>query len=151
MARGTHHRPVLLQGLPAQTFVAAVTYLADILRECQLVLVGQVQGAATDPALGALAEDLVPALEEVRDAFVAADIAPEEDGTIRLATALPVSFAARFTTVQMHLIQLRMLGRNGGLLVRSDPAVTQLIAWIWDEASDQLHGREPRAYHRPST
>lgn len=140
-------RPVVLDRLPTQTFGAAVTYLADILRECQLVLVGRSQGDDADPTLSQLAEGLVPDLEEVRDAFAAAEVTTHADGSTRLEATLEVAQSGTLAHLQMQLIQLRLLGRRGGLMVESDPDVTQLLAWIWDEASDQLHGRPARAYH----
>ena len=138
--------PVLLEGLPAATFEAAVTYLKDVLRECQLVLVGRHQGSDQDPMLSQLAEGLVPDLEEVGDAFDASRTTARADGTVRLEGSLVVSQAATLSHLQMQLIQLRLLGRRGGLLVSSDPHVTQLLVWIWEELSDQLHGRQARAY-----
>jgi hypothetical protein len=143
-------RPILLDHLPAETLGEAVTYLADILRECQLVLVGQLQGVVTDPALCLLAEGLVPDLEDVRDAFTAGSVTAHDDGSVRLEAELAPDQAGMLAHLQTHLIQLRLMGRRGGLMVRSDPEVTQLIAWIWDEASDQLHGRSPRPY-RPAS
>lgn len=138
--------PVLLDGLPTATFEAAVTYLKDVLRECQLVLVGRSQGSDGDPMLSQLAEGLVPDLEEVGDAFDASEISPGPGGTLRLSGSLLVAQAATLSHLQMQLIQLRLLGRRGGLLVTSDPHVTQLLVWIWEELSDQLHGRQARAY-----
>ncbi len=141
-------RPVVLDGLPAERFRGGVTYLADVLRECQLVLVGRDQGADSDPTLIGLAEGLVPDLEEMRDAFNAGTLATNPDGTIRFETTLGVAQSATLAHLQMQLVQLRLLGRAGGLLVESDPEVTELLAWIWDEAADQLHGRAPRLHRQ---
>ncbi|MCU1355707.1 MAG: hypothetical protein JWM89_1125 [Acidimicrobiales bacterium] len=140
-------RNVVLDHLPAQTFEAAVSYLGDTLRECQLVLVGRTQGSDHDPILSALAEGLVPDLEEIGDAFDASSVIQLDDGSLRLDGELEVAQTGTLAHLQMQLIQVRLLGRRGGLMVRSDPDVTQLLAWIWDELSDQLHGRPPRPYH----
>ncbi len=143
-------RYVVLDRLPAVSFAAAVTYLADILRECQLVLVGRNQGALTDPTLAQLAEGLVPDIEEIRDVFEAGSLTTNDDGSTCLVAPIEVGQAGTLAHLQMQLIQLRLLGRRGGLLVRSEPDVSQLLAWIWDEASDQIHGRPARPYH-PAT
>ena len=140
-------RNVVLDHLPAQTFEAAVSYLGDTLRECQLVLVGRAQGSDADPTLSALAEGLVPDLEEIGDAFDASSVTQLSDGSLRLDGELEIAQTGTLAHLQMQLIQVRLLGRRGGLMVRSDPDVTQLLAWIWDELSDQLHGRPPRPYH----
>ena len=140
------HRTIVLDALPPALFDRAVTYLGDVLRECQLVLVGRSQGADTDPTLSNLAEGLVPDIEEMRDALEAADMRDNPDGTLRFETVLEVSQAGTLAHLQMQLVQLRLLGRGGGLLVESNPEVTELLAWIWDEAADQLHGRPPRPH-----
>jgi len=137
---------VVLDGMPTELFRRAVTYLADVLRECQLVLVGRAQGDDPEPTISGLAEGLVPDLEEVRDAFTSGTYELNADGTIRFQTVLAVTQAATLAHLQMQLVQLRLLGRNGGLMVEGHPDVTELLAWIWDEASDQLHGRAPRAH-----
>jgi hypothetical protein len=141
--------PVVLDRLPADLLHAAVTYLADILRECQLVLVDRLQGVVHDPELCHVAEGLVPDLEEVADAFTGADLSLLDDGSVRVETVMESAQSGVLANVQIQLVQLRLLGRRGGLLVRSDPEVTQFIAWIWDEAADQLHGRAARPYRPP--
>jgi hypothetical protein len=146
MAEADEPREVLLEGLPVERFRGAVTYLADVLRECQLVLVGRDQGEETDQALSGLAEGLVPDLEQVRDAFVRGTYELDDQGLLRFRTTLEVAQAATLAHLQMQLVQLRLLGRGGGLLVESDPEVSELLAWIWDEASDQIHGRAPRRH-----
>lgn len=140
------HLLVDIDRLPPVSFHAAVTYLADVLRECQLVLVAADQGLETDPNLDALARGLVPDIEEIADAFRAADVSTNPDGTIHLVGWLELRHAATVAHLQMQLVQLRLLGRRGGLLLESDPQITQLLAWIWDELADQLHGRPPRPY-----
>ena len=57
-----------------------------------------------------------------------------------------IGHAATMTHLQMQLLQLRLLGRRGAILTQSDPEISQLLAWIWDESADQLHGRPPRPY-----
>lgn len=136
-----------LDQLPAATFRACVVYLDDVLRECQLVLVSAEQGNESDPTLNALAAGLVPDIEEVGDAFRAAELTTNPDGTVHLQGTLEFNQSATLAHLQMQLIQLRLLGRRGGLLLESDPQVTQLLAWIWDELGDQIHGRAPRRYH----
>ena len=61
-------RTIVLDGLPEAAFRAAVGYLDDARRECQLVLVARGQGQNIDPALGRLAARMVPAIEEIGDA-----------------------------------------------------------------------------------
>ena len=140
--------PIVLDRLPQAEFEVAVTYLTDVLRECQLLLVDRAQGTDRDPALSALADGLLPDLEEVGDAWDAATITDHGDGTVRIETVLAVGQSGTLAHLQMQLIQLRLLGRTGGLLVQSDPEVSQLLTWIWEEISDQLHGRPARPYHR---
>lgn len=136
---------VVLEGLPVILFDSAVTYLADMLRECQLVLVDIDQGATVDATMADLALGLVPDLEELRDLFRDAGITT--DGrTYRVTLTMVPSVAATLAHLQMQLVQLRFIGRLGGLLVGSDPEVTQFLAWVWDEAADQINGRAPRPY-----
>jgi hypothetical protein len=139
-------REVVLDQLPATTFQAGVTYLADVLRECQLVLVGSDQGSNPAPEVLALAEGLVPDLEEIGDLFEAGDLAAVDATTVRFRADAQVGQVGLLAHLQMQMVQLRLIGRRGNLMVRSDPQVTQLLAWMWDEAADQLHGRPPRPY-----
>lgn len=137
--------PVVLESVPAADFDAAVSYLADVLRECQLTLVGEVEGARSDPELVGLARALVPDLEELREIFRAAEIATDA-GRARIDAEMRMADAAMLAHLQSRLVQLRYLGRRGTTLVVSEPAITRLLAWIWDEAADQLHGRAPRPH-----
>jgi len=138
-------RPVVLEGLPVILFDTSVTYLADTLRECQLVLIDASQGAEVPPDLAGLAQGLVPDLEELRDLFRDASITT--DGrTYRVEVGMRPTDASTLAHLQMQLVQLRYLGRLGNLLISSDPEVTQFLAWIWDEAADQLNGRAGRPY-----
>ncbi|HWJ60516.1 MAG TPA: hypothetical protein VNS19_00985 [Acidimicrobiales bacterium] len=139
-------RPIVLDGLPAAAFQVAVGYLDDALRECQLVLVAESQGHATDPDLSHVARALVPAIEEVGDAFRAADSRSNPDGTLRLSGSLTVGQAAIVADIQVQLVHLRILGRRGDLLLESDPETAQLLTWVWEEVSDQIAGRPPRPY-----
>ncbi|WP_426571594.1 hypothetical protein [Aquihabitans sp. McL0605] len=141
---------VVLDRLPTDPFRAAVLYLDDARRECQLVLVAHEQGLESDPDLVAVAEGLIPDIEEMDDALTASDVTVNDDGTTRLVGSLEVSQAGTLAHLQMQLVQLRLIERRGGLLLESDPHLAQLLAWIWDELADQLHGRPPRAY-RPAT
>ncbi|CAN5556130.1 hypothetical protein BH10ACT1_BH10ACT1_04280 [soil metagenome] len=136
---------VVLEGLPVVLFDTSVTYLADTLRECQLVLIDAAQGEDVAPDMLALAQGLVPDLEELRDLFRAADITT--DGrSYRVQLAMRSTDASTLAHLQMQLVQLRYLGRLGNLLISSDPEVTQFLAWIWDETADQLNGRSGRPY-----
>lgn len=137
---------IVLDGLPVAPFEAAVGYLDDALRECQLVLVAQGQGHRIDADLGRVARALVPDIEEIRDAFVAAESTTNADGTVRLAGSLAVGQAAMVADLQVQLVHLRILGRRGDLLLDSDPEIAQLLTWIWEEVSDQLAGRPSRPY-----
>ena len=139
---------VALVDLPTEIYEQAVTYLADVLRECQLIVVDGVDGNAT-PLLDvvALAKVLVPDLEEVRDMFRNAQVT-EADGRATVVISLRQSVAATLVHLQMHLVQLRFVECEGGILVASDPAVIELLRWIWDEVSEQLRGRSPRTFLR---
>ena len=139
-------RAIVLEGLPSGPFQAAVGYLDDALRECHLVLVAESQGHATDPELSRVATALVPDIEEIGDAFRAARSTPGADGTLRLEGSLAIDQAATIADLQVQLVHLRILGRRGNLLLDSDPEIAQLLTWIWEETSDQLHGRPPRPY-----
>lgn len=148
---GTRNDPhavltVVLDQLPAVAFQAAVTYLSDVLRECQLVLVGRAQGTEPEPDLLAVAEGLVPDLEEIGDLFDAGRLTTDGEATMRLDAEVQVGQVGLLAHLQMQLVQLRLISRRGNLMVRSDPQVTKLLAWIWDEAADQLHGRPARPY-----
>lgn len=137
---------VTLAELPADVFGHAATYLLDVLRECQLIEVDGVRGP-TNPRLDvvALAKVLVPDLEEVRDLFRAADIRAD-DGRVTVVVTMKPSSAATLVHLQMHLVQLRFVEHEGGILVASEPEVIDLLRWIWDEISEQLHGRSPRPH-----
>ena len=134
---------VVLAGMPSGLFDQAVTYLADIMRECQLILVDRV--ADHDPELIGLAEALVPDLEEVGELFRKGrhEMAGDQ---VSLELDLHAGHLGTLVHLQMHLVQLRYLARRGTLLVASDPNVSKLLAWIWDETADQLHGRQPHRY-----
>ncbi|MBX3312763.1 MAG: hypothetical protein KF906_00455 [Actinobacteria bacterium] len=138
---------VRLTGLPAQAFRTAVTYLEDTLRECQLVLVAP----AADPAdrvavdLRRIAAAIVPDLEEIRAVFRSAAVVTEGP-VVTLEMHSSPHLAVTLAHLQTHLVQLRFVGRSGGLLVESDPTTSALLTWIWDEAADQLHGRPPRPF-----
>jgi hypothetical protein len=140
---------VRLTGLPRQAFRAAVAYLEDTLRECQLVLVGPVPDAADRAAtdLRRIAEALVPDLEEIRGVFQSATFTEDEGGSLSCEVITSPGLAATLAHLQAHIVQLRFVGRTGGaLLVESDPTVAALLTWIWDEAADQIHGRPPRPF-----
>lgn len=139
-------RRVVLDGLPEAAFQAAVGYLDDALRECQLVLVAESQGHSTDAGLSRVARSLVPDIEEVGDAFRAARSEIDDDGTLRLTGALALDQAALIADIQVLLVHLRTLSRRGDLLLESDPETAQLLTWVWEEISDQLAGRPARSY-----
>ncbi len=139
---------VTLAGLPAEMVDHGVTYLADVLRECQLILIDSItRPAASRLDVVALAKVLVPDLEEVRDLFRSAEVTATGD-RVDVAVALKSSVRATLVHLQMHLVQLRFVECEGGILVESDPEVIELLRWIWDEVSEQLHGRSPRSYLR---
>lgn len=140
MTAATH--TIVLEGLPESLAEAATTYLEDTLRECQLVLSDDV---GVDGPLRELATSLVPDLEEIRDLFSQADVSTDGEA-VRYDVPMHVGHAGTMAHLQMQLVQLRLLGRRGQLLVPSDPTVTQFLAWVWDESMDQLHGRHPRPY-----
>lgn len=142
-------RTIDLDGLPVELFRNAVVYLDDALRECQLVLVAQGQGVATDADLGEVAHALVPDIEEIADAFRASEATTNDDGTLRLVGSLLVAQSATVADLQVQLVQLGRLGRRGDLLLESDPLVAALLTWVWEEIADQLHGRPPLPY-RPA-
>ena len=146
MSQSGDRRPIVLDGLPPVTFRAAVVFLDDALRECQLVLVAQSQGHATAPELSDIAARLVPSIEEIADAFRAAEVTTADDGSVRLAGSLGARQLATVAEVQRQLIELRFRGRQGALLLDADPRVSALLAWIWNEVADQLTGRAPRPY-----
>jgi hypothetical protein len=137
--------PVTLEDLPIEAFDGAVTYLADVLRECQLLVLGHGHGTAVTPSLAALAETLVPELEGLREVFRSAEIRVGERG-YRAWAEMRGSDAAMLAALQVHLVQLRVLGRQGGTLVASDPEVSRFVDWICEELADQLSGRPARAY-----
>lgn len=141
---GAVHR-VVLAGLPAPLYDAAVAYLGDVLRECHLVLLGRDQGTEPDGDLVVLAEGLVPDLEELRDLFGAATVT-EETGTRTLAVDLRSTDAATLAHLHLQLAQLRFVDRRDGVLLPTDPEVARLLAWVRDEAAEQLAGRSPRPY-----
>ncbi|MCU1496106.1 MAG: hypothetical protein JWM47_59 [Acidimicrobiales bacterium] len=136
---------IVLDGLPVVLFDSAVTYLADTLRECQLLLVDVNQGEEVPRDLADLAAGLLPDLEEVRDLFRAARITTDGKAYV-IELRMRPSDASILAHLQMQLVQMRFLGRLGNLLMRSDPEVTQFLAWMWDETADQLGGRASRPY-----
>lgn len=139
-------RRVVLDRLPAQTLRAAVVYLDDVRRECQLVVAGAADGVTVDPALVEVATGLIPDIEEIGDSFRAASLATNDDGSLLLEGEMALGQSATLANLQIQLIQLRLLGRRGGLLIDSDPEVSQLLAWVWEEIADQLYSRPARPY-----
>ncbi len=136
---------VLLAGLPTPLYDAALGYLGDVLRECHLVLVGRDQGSTGDTDLVALAEGLVPDLEELRALFAVAAVT-QQDGCRTIAVDLRPTDAATLAHLHLQLAQLRFVERRGGVLVPTDPEVARLLAWVRDEASEQLAGRVARPF-----
>ena len=139
-------RPIVIEDLPEADFRVAVGYLDDARRECQLVLVARDQGRATDPVVARVATRLVPAIEAVGDAFLAAEVTSDGVGSLRLRGAMDAEQAAAVAELQVQLVQLRSLVRRGDLLLDSEPAVAALITWLCEEVADQLAGRAPRPY-----
>lgn len=139
-------RVIELDRLPPETFRKMVVYLDDVLRECQLVLVSQDQGRDVSVELGDIASGLVPDIEEIADAFRAAEDSVKDDGTLHLRGSLTADQASLIASLQMRLVQVRQLGRRGALLLESDPQVIALMVWVWEEISDQLAGRAARPY-----
>lgn len=137
--------PVVLDGVPADLLGEAVSYLADVLRECHLAVIDHGQGGVVDDELLGLASALMPDLEELREISRSSTVVPV-GATVTVQAELRLSDAALLADLQTQLIQLRLLGRRGFLLVVSDPRITRFLAWIWDEAADQLHGRTARPY-----
>lgn len=136
-----------LDAMPADRFRQAVSFLDDTLRECRLVL------GAPEPSLDdrggqdllRLARNLVPDIEEVRAVFRGGQL--EEDGSqISLTVTASPILAATMVHLQTQLVQLRYVGRGGAFVTESDLAVSSLLTWIWDEAADQIGGREPRRF-----
>ena len=138
-------RRVVLAGLPSPLYDAARGYLGDVLRECHLVLLGRDQGSSIDADLVALAEGMVPDLEELRDLFAKATVT-DVDGLRTLAVDLRATDAATLAHLHLQLTQLRFVDRRDGVLLPTDPEVAQLLAWVRDEAAEQLGGRPARAY-----
>lgn len=136
---------VVLSDIPASIFDAAICYLGDMLRECKLVLADHGQGSEVDPELVALAHGFVPDLEELRVMFDGGSVTTV-GGRHNIQVPMHIGHAATMTHLQMQLLQLRLLGRRGAILTQSDPEISQLLAWVWDESADQLHGRPPRPY-----
>lgn len=139
---------VVLAGLPARLYDDAVGYLGDVLRECHLVLVGRDQGSGADADLVILAEGLVPDLEELRELFAVATVT-EDDGRRTVAVDLRPTDAATLAHLHLQLAQLRFVDRRDGVLLPTDPEVARLLAWVRDEAAEQLAGRAPRPYRAP--
>ncbi len=137
--------PVVLVGLPVERFDATVSYLGDVLRECQLLLVGRSQGTAGDAGLLELAQALVPELEGLREVFRSAEISAGDEG-YRAWAEMRGTDAELLADLQVHLIRLRVLGRGGEMLVASDPAISEFVTWVCEELADQLSGRPPRPY-----
>jgi hypothetical protein len=137
-------RHVALERVPALLFELAVTYLADTLRECQLVLIADQQGEATDPDLVQLARGLVPDLEELRDHFRAAAIVVD-GADVRVEVELSPGDAGTIANLHLQLVRLRFVDQRG-LLVTSDDDVARFLDWVWDEIGAQMVGRAARPY-----
>lgn len=136
---------VVLTDIPAPIFDAAIGYLGDMLRECKLVLADHGQGSQVDPELVLLARGFVPDLEELREMFDSGSVTTVGNRH-NVQVPMHIGHAATMTHLQMQLLQLRLLGRRGAILTQSDPEISQLLAWVWDESADQLHGRRARPY-----
>lgn len=142
----TDDRTIVIEGMPEADFREAVGYLDDARRECQLVLVAQSQGRATDPDVARVAARFVPAIEAVGDAFLAAQATSDGAGSLALHGMMDVDQAATIADLQAQLVQVRSFSRRGDLLLDAEPAVAALITWLCEEVCDQLAGRPPRPY-----
>ena len=116
-------RRVVLAGLPSPLYDAARGYLGDVLRECHLVLLGRDQGSSVDADLVALAEGMVPDLEELRDLFAKATVT-DVDGLRTLAVDLRATDAATLAHLHLQLTQLRFVDR----MTQTDQALAQRMA-----------------------
>ncbi len=135
---------VVLGAMPEPLSTAATTYLADTLHECRIVLSDEEPHESSAP-LRELAASLVPDLEEIGDLLDGATVSVDQ-GLVTFEVAMSRGHSGTMAHLRTQFVQLRLLGRHCGLLVPSDPEVAQFLTWLWDESTDQLHGRPPRPY-----
>ena len=135
---------VVLGAMPEPLSTAATTYLADTLHECRIVLSDEEPHESSAP-LRELAASLVPDLEEIGDLLDGATVSVDQ-GLVTFEVAMNRGHSGTMAHLRTQFVQLRLLGRHCGLLVPSDPEVAQFLTWLWDESTDQLHGRPPRPY-----
>ena len=135
--------PVALAGLPAERVDLAVSYLADLQRECQL--------AAMDPCadrspgrLGSLAERLVPTFEALGDTWRAAEVRRAGAAAVVAGPVPPEAWEA-FAALPGLLDEVRTCQERGEVLAVAPAGAEDLLAWVVEEVGHQLGGGAPRS------
>lgn len=134
-------RPVVLAGLPLDDVNLAISYLADVQRECQLAAIDPM--ADRSPGrLGSLAVRLVPTFETLGDTWQAADRRRRGDVTEVAGEVAPEAWDA-FASLPGLLDEVRACQARGELLSVEPPGVLDLLTWIVDEIGRQVAGEAP--------
>ena len=133
---------VALAGLSTEGVEVAVSYLADVQRECQLAAMDPLADR-TPGRLGSLADRLVPTFEALGDAWRAAEVrraGPDAE----VVGAVPPDAWAAFAALPGLLDEVRACQERGEVLAIAPPGVDELLAWVVDEVGHQVGGGSPR-------
>lgn len=160
MSHRDERQPVLLSGVPIIDGQAVVVFRNDMIRELQLIQLGQdIEGVGPselDPIAGILRGDL----EWLRDEFVghfrpvdpdaAVDPVTDPAAVTDYVVDLRPDAVNRIKRVVDHFEDLSWFSSHGQLLtVGASPIVMDLARWLRDEAIGQLiDGRAPHPFVR---
>ena len=137
---------------------AVVVYRNDMIRELQLIELGQGMESVGPSDLDPVAKDLRADLEWLRDEFsghfrllnpdAPVDPTDDPDSLIDYVAELRPDAAIRIKRVVDRFDELNWFSSHGQLLTASaTPVVMDLVRWLRDEAIGQLiEGRAPRPY-----
>jgi hypothetical protein len=149
-----------LSGVPLLEGQAVIMFRNDMIRELQLIELGQDLEGVGPSELDSVAKVLRDDLEWLRDEFAGNFRAVDPDALVPPITDpdLLVDYVAdlhpdaaiRIKRVVGHVEDLNWFSSHGQLLtVGASPVVMDLVRWLRDEAIGQLvEGRAPRPFAR---
>ncbi|MBI2709614.1 MAG: hypothetical protein HYX34_07945 [Actinobacteria bacterium] len=140
------HRTVLLLGVPVSRFRSFDMHFDDLVRELQLIAVGNDQGLDTDARLRELARGLETGIANQRrdltDQLLAAESAGLEEVDVTLRVGPYAAYAVR--ALALFVRQTDEHARAGRLLL--PPTTTDhrhLLAWVVDQVTSQTEDGAP--------
>lgn len=146
--QGELRQAVLLSVTP-DNFLAAERYLDDVVRECQLIAVGEQAGLDVPRHLERLADEMLQVMA-VRDELHAQVVTAAERGEAAIDVIVTVKpeGPARVRRLLALLEDFEEAARAGRLLaVPSDPEISSRLRWALNQVADQVaNGVKPQPY-----